>query len=90
MRAMRMLDQMTDPLDDDLNNLRAVLKQLLGFKSEFHPRTRFCPDCDAPYEYVAAKFWLDGDTQTFKVSLPFCPKCNPEMLAQEGPVAPVM
>ena len=63
-------------------NLRNSLKQFLRLKSEAPRSTECCPDCGLPLVYIVTQFWLDGDDDVWKIPLPYCLHCHPELATQ--------
>lgn len=63
-------------------NVRASIKEFLKLQSKIQPTPRHCKECGAACMQLATQFWLDGDEETFKIWLPFCPRCNPELLSR--------
>jgi hypothetical protein len=63
-------------------NVRTSIKEFLKHQSEIQPTPKLCKDCGTACVQLAAQFWLDGDDDTFKIWLPFCPRCNPELLSR--------
>jgi hypothetical protein len=73
------MSQLVNPEDQEL---RGFLKQFLDLKSKAKPSAKDCARCGSSYEHFLTQFWLDGDDQTFSIWLPFCPRCNPELLSR--------
>jgi hypothetical protein len=78
---------MRQALSKDKRTLRRSLKAFLHLRSKAHPATKYCADCGTVCTHLVAQFWLDGDAEAFSIPLPFCPRCNPELLSRAPAVA---
>jgi hypothetical protein len=59
-----------------------VLQSIKDFlTAEFtHSKPRHCQRCGLSIQFVDASFALPGSAMSWKVSLPFCPVCDWEIL----------
>jgi hypothetical protein len=54
----------------------ASIQRFLSLKPEGKP----CSHCNSEMKHIDATFWLNGTNNEWKVSIPFCPRCEPELL----------
>lgn len=64
---------------DRRNQLVDELKQLLKSLSNAPLREEYCERCGFLMTHVSAHFWLDGLHEAWKIPLPYCVNCNPEV-----------
>jgi hypothetical protein len=67
--------------------LRDALKQLVDSHSKTETRIKLCDECGELCERLTAQFWIDGEEEMFRVGLPFCPSCHPELISRARPIA---
>ena len=74
-------------IKEDGRSLRGSLKRFLDRQSKMERRTEYCTRCGSVCMYLPTQIWLDGDEDTFSLGLPFCPHCNPELIARKPMIA---
>lgn len=60
---------------------RDAIKEFLEQNSSGQAKPRYCSACGETMEYLDAYFWLDGTDVASLIPLPFCPVCQPDLLA---------
>lgn len=64
------------PAEDTIQSIKKFLQD----NSSSHRKDRKCNTCGASLGFLNAYCWLDGAEVASTIQLPFCPKCNPDVL----------
>jgi hypothetical protein len=64
------------PADDTIQSIKTFLQN----NSSSHRKDSKCNSCGASLGFLNAYCWLDGAEDASTIQLPFCPKCNPDVL----------
>ena len=72
-----------EPVEREMVRLRTAFKRMLRIHSKMKKsRAKLCGQCGAPCQNLTAQFWIDGDGEMFRIALPFCPDCSPDLIAR--------
>jgi hypothetical protein len=64
------------PAEDTIRSIKKFLQD----NASSHRKDRKCNTCGGSLGFLNAYGWLDGAEVASTIQLPFCPKCNPDVL----------
>lgn len=73
-------DRLSDPAISGAGETVKSIKDFLHENSSNRRRDQKCNACGSSLGYLDAYCWLDGADVASVIQLPFCPKCNPDVL----------
>lgn len=77
------LVETTISVQSQKNLKRKPVQQIISLIQTFltaNSGEKLCNSCSSALQHIDALFWSNGTNNQWKVSIPFCPRCEPELL----------